>query len=518
MYVPQANGNQFCIISGSLAERGKGKRSGYAGASEERKVVCKMNNTMYDVAVIGAGVTGSAIARELSRYQARICVLEKGEDVCTGTSKANSAIVHGGFDAVTGSLKAKMNVLGNEMMTQTAQELDIPFKRNGALVLCFDEADKPGLQELYDRGVANGVKGLKILTREEAKEMEPNLSALVCAALYCPSSGIVCPFELTLGFAENAADNGAEFFFESGVTAITKKEDHYEIETEKGVVAAKSVVNAAGIYADAIHDMACPHEFTILPRAGEYCLCDKTAGGHVTKTIFQMPSKLGKGILVTPTVHGNLLLGPTASDIEDREFTATTREGLDFVLEKAALSVDNIPARQIITSFSGLRAHDDHGDFILQESAPGFFDAAGIESPGLTSAPAIGKYMAEMVAESMGLEKKDDFNPIRHGVVKMNELPEEERAEKIRENPLYGNIICRCETISEGEIMDAIHRTLGATTLDGVKRRTRAGMGRCQSGFCSPRVMDILARELDLPLTEVRKNGKGSEIVFGKTK
>ena len=472
----------------------------------------------FDVAVIGAGVTGCAIARELARYEAKICVLEKGEDVCTGTSKANSAIVHGGFDAETGSLKAKMNVRGNAMMTQMSEELDVPFKRNGAFVLCFDENDLPALHELYERGVRNGVQDLRILTFEEAKAMEPNLSENVCAALYCPSSGIVCPFELTLGFAENAADNGAVFRFESGVKAIRREDGYYVLETEQGEVEARAVVNAAGVYADAVHDMALPHAFSIQPRSGEYCLCDKTAGNLVSKTIFQMPSKLGKGILVTPTVHGNLLLGPTASDIEDKEFTATTREGLDFVLEKAALSVNNIPARQIITSFSGLRAHDDRGDFILQESAPGFFDAAGIESPGLTSAPAIGVYMAEMVASSLALEKKADFNPIRHGVTKLNELSVEDRAEKIRENPLYGNIICRCETISEGEIVEAIHRTLGARTLDGVKRRTRAGMGRCQAGFCSPRVMDILARELNLPLTEIRKNGKGSEIVFGKTK
>lgn len=473
---------------------------------------------MYDVAVIGAGVTGCAIARELSRYQAKLCVLEKGEDVCTGTSKANSAIVHGGFDAATGSLKAKMNVRGNTMMTQVSEELDVPFKRNGALVLCFDENDMPALRELYERGVQNGVPDLKILTFEEAKAMEPNLSENVCAALYCPTSGIVCPFELTLGFAENAADNGAQFRFESGVTAIRREADHYLIETEKGAVEARAVVNAAGVYADTVHDMVLPHDYTILPRAGEYCLCDKTAGGLVSRTIFQMPSKLGKGILVTPTVHGNLLLGPTAEDIEDREFTATTRGGLDSVLEKAALSVENIPARQIITSFSGLRAHDDHGDFILRESAPGFFEAAGIESPGLTSAPAIGVYMAELVAESMGLEKKADFNPVRRGVIKLNELSAEARAEKIRENPLYGSIVCRCETVSEGEIVDSIRRTLGATTLDGVKRRTRAGMGRCQAGFCSPRVMEILARELGLPMTAVRKNGRGSEIVCGKTK
>lgn len=472
---------------------------------------------MYDVAVIGAGVTGCAIARELSRYKAKLCVLERDEDVCTGTSKANSAIVHGGFDAENGTLKAEMNVRGNAMMTKVAEELDVPFKRNGALVLCFDEGERPGLQVLYERGVQNGVEGLQILTGEEARAMEPNLSDAVCAALYCPSSGIVCPFELTLGFAENAAVNGAEFRFESGVTAIRRAGDHYCIETEKGMVEARAVVNAAGVYADAVHDMALPHAFSIAPRAGEYCLCDKTAGNLVSKTIFQMPSKLGKGILVTPTVHGNLLLGPTASDLEDREFTATTRGGLDFVLKTAARSVKSIPARQIITSFSGLRAHGDRGDFILEESAEGFFDAAGIESPGLTSAPAIGVYMAELVAGRLALEKKDDFDPVRRGVTRLNELAAEARAEKIRENPLYGSIVCRCETVSEGEIVDAIRRPLGAATLDGVKRRTRAGMGRCQAGFCSPRVMEILARELGVPVTAIRKNGRGSEVVCGKT-
>lgn len=472
---------------------------------------------MYDVAIIGAGVIGCAIARELARYCGSVCVLEKGEDVCTGTSKANSAIVHGGFDAESGTKKAEMNVRGNAMMTKLAEELDIPFKRNGAFVLCFEESARAGLETLYARGVQNGVEGLQILTGDEARAMEPNLSDAVCAALYCPSSGIVCPFELTLGLAENAADNGVEFRFESGVTAIDHTAAGYRLETETGAVEARAVVNAAGVCADLVHDLALPHAFTITPRAGEYCLCDKTAGGLVSKTIFQMPSNRGKGILVTPTVHGNLLLGPTASDVDDREFTATTQQGMQTVLETAALSVRQIPARQIITSFSGLRAHGDTGDFILQESAPGFFEAAAIESPGLTSAPAIGVYMAELVAEKLGLEKKDDFNPIRHGVIRLNERTPEERAEKIRENPLYGSIVCRCETVSEGEIVDSIRRTLGATTLDGVKRRTRAGMGRCQAGFCSPRVMEILARELGIPVTAVRKNGRGSEILVGKT-
>lgn len=444
-----------------------------------------MEKKRYDAVVIGAGVTGSAIARELSRYQAEICVLEKGEDVCTGTSKANSAIVHGGFDAKTGSLKAKMNVLGNRMMTQVAEELDVPFRRNGAFVLCFDESDMPALKELYERGVTNGVENLKILTGDEAREMEPALSDTVVAALFCPSSGIVCPFELTLGFAENAEKNGVEFKFECGVQNIRRENDLYILETEQGEIETRAVINA---------------------------------GNLVDKTIFQLPTKLGKGILVTPTVHGNLLLGPTAENIEDREDTATTQSGLAFVLEKAGMSVKNVPSRQIITSFSGLRACADRGDFILEESAPNFFEAAGIESPGLTSAPAIGVYMAEMAAKALGLTKKESFNPVRHGVVHLNSLSVEERAEKIRENPLYGSIVCRCETISEGEIVDAIRRPLGAKTLDGVKRRTRAGMGRCQAGFCSPRVMDILARELNLPLTAIRKNEKGSEIVFGKTK
>lgn len=477
-----------------------------------------MEKKRYDAVVIGAGVTGSAIARELSRYQAEICVLEKGEDVCTGTSKANSAIVHGGFDAKTGSLKAKMNVLGNRMMTQVAEELDVPFRRNGAFVLCFDENDLPALNELYARGEANGVENLKILTGDEAREMEPALSDTVVAALFCPSSGIVCPFELTLGFAENAEKNGVEFKFECGVQNIRRENDLYILETEQGEIETRAVINAAGVHADEIHDMLLPHAFTITPRRGEYCLCDKNAGNLVDKTIFQLPTKLGKGILVTPTVHGNLLLGPTAENIEDREDTATTQSGLAFVLEKAGMSVKNVPSRQIITSFSGLRACADRGDFILEESAPNFFEAAGIESPGLTSAPAIGVYMAEMAAKALGLTKKENFDPVRHGVVHLNSLSVEERAEKIRENPLYGSIVCRCETISEGEIVDAIRRPLGAKTLDGVKRRTRAGMGRCQAGFCSPRVMDILARELNLPLTAIRKNEKGSEIVFGKTK
>lgn len=473
---------------------------------------------IYDGVLIGAGVIGCAIARELSRYGGKFCLLEKNEDVCTGTSKANSAIVHGGFDAKSGTLMAKMNVLGNQKMDQVARELDIPFKRNGAMVLCFEEAGIPKLEELLKRGIANGVEGLRILNRQEALALEPALSDSVCAALYAPSSGIICPFELTLGFAENAADNGVEFRFHSEVTAIQREGELYRITTGDGAqLETRAVINCAGVYADVIHNMVCEDKLEITPRKGEYILCDKKVGNLVSHTLFQLPTALGKGILVSPTVHGNLLLGPTAQDQEDKEATDTTAPGLDTVLKKAALSVRELPARQAITSFCGLRAHTQADEFILQESAEGFFDAAGIESPGLSSAPAIGDYMAQMVAEKLGLKKKENFNPIRRGVVRAAELSFEERAKLIEENPAYGQIICRCEMVSEGEILSAIHRTLGATTLDGVKRRTRAGMGRCQAGFCSPRVMDILARELGLPLTEIRKNSPGSRIVTEKT-
>lgn len=473
---------------------------------------------MYDVVIIGAGVSGSACARELSRYNLSICVVEKEEDVCCGTSKANSAIVHSGIDCKPGTLMSEMNVRGNELMEPLSKELDFEFRRNGSLIVCFSEEDRPKLEALYEQGIANKIPDIRILDAHEVHEMEPNLSEEVVAAIYCPTGGIVCPFGLNIALAENAATNGVEFRFNTEVTDICRKDDGYQLSTNRGYILTRCVVNAAGVYADVFHNMVSSKKIHITPRRGEYCLCDKNAGNLVDKTIFQLPTKLGKGILVTPTVHGNLLLGPTAENIEDREDTATTQSGLAFVLEKAGMSVKNVPSRQIITSFSGLRACADRGDFILEESAPNFFEAAGIESPGLTSAPAIGVYMAEMAAKALGLTKKESFNPVRHGVVHLNSLSVEERAEKIRENPLYGSIVCRCETISEGEIVDAIRRPLGAKTLDGVKRRTRAGMGRCQAGFCSPRVMDILARELNLPLTAIRKNEKGSEIVFGKTK
>lgn len=476
---------------------------------------------MFDIVIIGAGVSGAAAARELSRYNASICVLEKAEDVCSGTSKANSAIVHAGFDAANGSLMAKLNVQGNKMMEQLSKDLDFPFKQNGSLVVCTDESTRDGLQALLERGIKNGVEGLRIVEREELVEMEPNISDEAVAALYAPTGGIVCPFNLNIALAENAYVNGVEFRFNTEVTDIRKEEEGFTICTNNGDVRARYVVNAAGVYADKFHNMVSEKKINIIARRGDYCLLDKTAGTHVSHTVFALPTKMGKGILVSPTVHGNLLIGPTAVDIENKEGTNTTREGLDEAITKSAITVKNIPMRQVITSFAGLRAHEEGHEFIIGEveDCPGFIDCAGIESPGLTASPAIGVMVADILQEKMGLTKKDNFIATRKGVLNPEEMSLEERNELIKKNPAYGNIICRCEMITEGEILDAIHRPLGAKSLDGVKRRTRAGMGRCQAGFCSPRTMEILEREVPgFTMYDVTKSGGESAIVVGINK
>lgn len=475
---------------------------------------------MYDIIIIGGGVSGAAIARELSRYKAEICLVEKEEDVCSGTSKANSAIIHAGYDAVPGTLKAKLNVRGNEMMEELAKDLDFPFKRNGSLVLCRNEEDMPALQMLLERGTENGVKGLRILNKAEVLAMEPNAADNIHAALYAPTGGIVCPFELNIALAESAYMNGVAFRFQTEVQDIKKTPDGFALYTNQGKLETKCVVNAAGVYADKIHNMVSEKKLHIVPRAGEYCLMDKGTGSHVSRTIFTLPGKFGKGILVTPTIHGNLLIGPTAVDIEDKEGTNTTREGLRQVMEKAAVSVKNLPVSQIITSFAGLRAHAAQDDFIIGEAedAEGFIDCAGIESPGLTSCPAIGEMTAELLRNKMGLEEKDNFISTRKGILKPARLSREDRIALIKEKPAYGNIICRCEMISEGEIIDAVTRPLGAKSIDGIKRRTRAGMGRCQSGFCLPGTMEILSREGKLDVLDIGKSGKGSQLLTGRNK
>lgn len=477
-----------------------------------------IENKMLDVVIIGAGVTGCAAARWLSMYDASVLVLEKEEDVCCGTSKANSAIVHAGFDAAHGSLMAKMNVRGSEMMEALSKELDFPYDRCGSIVVCLSEDDRPKLSALYENGVKNGVKGLEILERDRLLELEPNISDDAVAALWAPTGAICCPFDMTLAFAENAAKNGAEFRFDTEVTAIAPIEGGWRVETNNGAFETRAIVNAAGVYADLWHNAVSSRKLHITPRRGDYCLLDHAAAGCVTHTIFQLPGKFGKGVLVSPTVHGNIIVGPTAIDVNDREGTNTTAAGLNDLMQKAGRAVKNLPLRQTITSFAGLRAHEDGHEFILGEAAEGFFDCAGIESPGLSSAPAIGEYTAETIAAKYGLAKKAGFDPTRKGILDPKTLPREEWNALIRREPAYGQIICRCESVTEGEILDAIRRPLGARTLDGVKRRTRAGMGRCQAGFCSPRVMEILSRERHVPLSAITKNGPGSELIVGVAK
>ena len=474
---------------------------------------------MLDIIIIGAGVSGTAIARELSRYEAKILVLEKEEDVCCGTSKANSAIVHGGFDAETGSLMAKLNVRGSNMMAQLSKDLDFHYDRCGSLVLCMAEEDRPKLQKLYEKGVANGVKELRIIGREELLELEPNVGDDAVAALWAPSGAIVCPFGLNIALAENAAANGAAFAFNTQVTGLEQVDGGWLVHTNQGDFLSRAVINAAGVHAGEIHNLVSEEKMTIINRRGDYYLLDKTAK-CVSHTVFTLPNRFGKGVLVSPTVHGNTIVGPTAIDIPDPENTATTAAGLAQAGEKASYMIKNLPLRQVITSFAGLRAHHVDHDFKIGEveGAPGFVDVAAIESPGLSASPAIGEYVADLVREMLDLQKKENFIATRKGILNPAELSLEERNALIQENPAYGQIICRCESISEGEILDAIHRPLGARSLDGVKRRVRAGMGRCQGGFCAPRVMEILARELGIPEVEVTKAGPGSELLVGMTK
>ncbi|MCR4787049.1 MAG: NAD(P)/FAD-dependent oxidoreductase [Lachnospiraceae bacterium] len=496
---------------------------------------------MYDVIIIGAGVIGSSIARYLSKYRLNIAVLERSSDVCEGTSKANSGICHAGYDAKTGTLKAKLNVRGSKIMEGLSKDLGFGYIRCGSMVLCFDEADRGKLNELYERGLANGVEELKILTGDEAREIEPNLSSEVKYALHAPTGAIVDPFGLTVAMAENAAVNGVSFKLNTEVTAIKKENDIYKITCKKHpdavhpdhtgeyVEEAPIVINAAGVYGDKIHNMVSGEKIEISPKRGEYMLLDTTAGSFVGRTIFQLPTEKGKGILITPTVHGNLLVGPTAEDIEDKEDTETTSAGIAEIKEKASLSAPAVPFREVITSFSGLRAklvkrthvdnlesEDADKDFLIGEvpDSKGFFDAVGIESPGLSAAPAVAEYIEKLICAKLAPALKEDFKEKREPIPNFKCADDNARKKFIENDSLYANVICRCCTVTEGEIVRAIHSPIPATTSDAIKRRTGAGMGRCQSGFCNPKVVEILSRELGIPCEAVCKNDPGSEYLI----
>lgn len=483
-----------------------------------------MQKGSYDVVIVGAGVCGCAIARELARRECSVLVVEREDDVGCGTSKANSAIVHAGFDAPAGSLMARLNVEGNRLMYWWCEELGVACPQIGSLVVCTSEETRGGLEELLERGRANGVPDLRVVERDELVQMEPNVSDDAVAALWAPTGGIVDVLALVAAVAENAAANGAEFALGTQVTGIdVRSGGGFGVATDRGNVTARVVVNAAGVYADQIHNMVCPDRLEIVPRKGEYWLLDTTAGAHVRHTVFCLPTKMGKGVLVSPTVHGNLLLGPTATDVEDKRATDTTALGLAEVTEKCAVAVRDVPLSEVITSFAGLRAHRAEHEFLIGESAqvPGFVDCAAIESPGLTSAPAIGEMVAGIVANVLGCPPKPEgaFEPRRRRIPNLSDITLDEWQALIDEDRAYGRIVCRCCRVSEAQIADAIRRPVGARTLDGVKRRTGAMMGRCQGGFCTPKIMALLEREVEgLELAEVSKSGLGSELIVGLDK
>ena len=473
---------------------------------------------MFDIAIIGAGVVGSFVARELSKYNLRICVLEKMPDVAMGATRANSAIVHAGFDAKEGTLKAKLNVRGSEIMESVTGELGVKYNRCGSIVVGFSDEDRKTLSELLLRGERNGVRGLRILERDELIKIEPSVGDGVTCGLFAPTGAIVCPYELCVAAIGNAMDNGAVLMLDFGVDKIEKNDTGYVVYSQNRSVSASVVINCAGVYSDEIAKLAGDTSFTITPRRGEYMLLDKECGGTVRHTVFRCPSKMGKGILVTPTVDGNLLLGPTAENIEDKEDKSTTAKGYSDIRAMAAEQVRGIDFGKVITSFTGLRATGSTGDFIIN-CKDGFLNVAGIESPGLTAAPAIAEYVAEILRGSgVTLEEKEDFNPKRRPMHYFRKLSIDEKNEIIAEHPEYAHVICRCEIVTEGEILEAIRTNPKPRDVDGVKRRTRASMGRCQGGFCTPYIIELLAKEIGCDFGDITKFGGESYINLGKTK
>ena len=478
-----------------------------------------METRRYDIAAIGCGVIGAAIARQLSQYRLSVCVLEKENDVAVGTTKANSAIIHAGYDPKPGSMMAKLNVRGVELVKELAPKLHFPYQPIGSLLLAFTEENLKTVEVLYQRGRQNGVPDLQILSAEEVREMEPNINPEIKGALYAPSAGIVSPWRMALAFAESAVRNGVELRRNCPVTGISKTADGYELDTPSGKISAQYVVNATGVDAFAVASLLKQPSYEMKPNRGEYYLMDKCAGNTVRHVIFQCPTEVGKGILVSPTVDGNLIVGPNAEPVEGAKETGTTADGLAFVRKMALLSVPGLNWRDSIRNFAGVRANTNIDDFQIRWLEPGFLDVAGIKSPGLSSAPAIGEYVAELLMEQgVQLLRKEQFQEELPETVRFKELSPEEKKQAVQKNPLYGRIICRCETVTEGEMVDALHSPIPPVSIDGIKRRCGAGMGRCQGGFCGPRVHEIIARETGMPMEAVMQDRAGMVIITGETK
>ena len=474
----------------------------------------------YDVVVAGGGVIGGMVARELTKYQLSVCILEKENDVACGASKANSGIVHGGYDPEPDTLKAKLNTLGVEKLFTTAGMLHVPIIRNGSMVCAFSPEEDETVKKLYQRGLVNQIPNMQILSGDEARKQEPNLSEKITSVLWVRNAGIVCPYDLTIAAVGNAMDNGAALMLNFEIVKIEKENGLFQITSAAGeTVKAKYLINCAGCYSDKIAKLCGDDSFTIIPRGGEYLLLDKTEGQRVSHTIFQCPSVEGKGILVSPTVDGNLLTGPTAGVVENAESKQITQAGIDTVTRLASKSVPSVQFRNVITSFTGVRSSEKNGDFIIgfSKKAENLLNVAAIDSPGLTCCVAIAEYVVELM-EKAGVELTGNtaFNGTRENPHAFRQMSDEEKNAYIQAHPEYGKIVCRCETVSEGEIRYALRVNPPARDMDGVKRRTRSGMGRCQGGFCGPYVMKLIAEERGIAKEQVTKNGAGSEMVTGK--
>ncbi|MBI6021546.1 NAD(P)/FAD-dependent oxidoreductase [Clostridium perfringens] len=468
---------------------------------------------MRDIIVIGAGVVGCSIARELSKYNLDVLVVEKNSDVSEGISKGNSGIVHAGYNEKIGTLKAKLNIEGNKIFDDLSRDLQFPFKRNGAFILAFSDEEMKTLESLKENGEKLGVEGLEILTREEALNIEPNLNKEIVGVLNVKTSGIVSPYEMTIALAENAAENGVEFKLNSKVTNIEKTSEGYKLTlNNKELVSGKIIINASGLEGAFLNNLVSMSKREINPVKGEYCLFDKVAGAMINKTLFQVPNKLSKGVLVTPTAEGNLLVGPNAVEGKTLE---TSREGIDEILDKSKKSLEELPVARILNTFSGIRPKTNHGDFIIEEveDAKNFINVIGIDSPGLTAAPAIGVYVVNMIKERLDLVEKKNFKKTREKIVRFAELSLEEKNRLIKEKPAYGHMVCKCEFVTEGEIVEAIHRPIKALTVDAIKRRTRASMGGCQGIGCTLPISKILSRELGIDISDINKNSEGSPVI-----
>ena len=467
------------------------------------------NSNRYDVIIVGAGVIGCSIARELSRYKGRILLIEKENDVSNGASKANSGIVHGGYDAKHGSLKGYFSRKGNRMFEQLNQELNFGYLECGSMVLAYNEEDLDVLRGLMENGIKNGLDDLRILEHDEILEMEPHVNPDVKYALYCPTAGVTSPYEYTIALAENAVQNGVSLKLNHEVTKLEKDNDGFKVGTSEGDYFGRYVINAAGLTSDMIPKMLGLDEFSIHPRRGEYLLLNKSQGHLANGVLFQTPSDKGKGILVTRTFHGNLMLGPNAQEVDDVEAVGTSLDALVYIVNTARQSVKDFDVKYTLTSFAGLRASSSRHDFIIEESTiKGFINVAGIESPGITSSPAIAVHVTGLLEKSgYMLEENEAFDPYRKPII----IPKDDSFQgKIDDPDPKKNIICRCELVTEAEIVDSLHRGIDIDHIDGVKRRTRSTMGACQGNFCTPRVKKIIAREMNIEESEVTARGKGS--------